>query len=252
MKAVLGWFKKNQSIFIGLFSTIVFIFLLIILFNLVIMPVYTKSGREVILPDVTQHSFEQADSIFKSKGFRLVIENRIYEATYPVNTVISQNPPAYSTVKTGRRIYVTLSAGERQVSVPYVIGISKRDAQFRMRQAGLDVNSRYEYDSYRPKDVVADQSVPSGQDVPENTLITLIVSNGVKPEVFYVPDVVGMSLNAAIESIEQSGMKTGFVSYEGNSDLLPDTVIEQKLEPGTEVKYNTQLDLVVSKLKSSL
>jgi beta-lactam-binding protein with PASTA domain len=121
MNSLILWFEKNKVILLGVISTLVLFFVLIVLLNYAIMPLYTKQGIEVDLVDVTEMHYDKAEKMLKAKGFKMVHDTTTYSVTYPESTVIAQNPPPYSKVKRGRRIYVTLSGGERIVEVPRVV-----------------------------------------------------------------------------------------------------------------------------------
>lgn len=251
MKRIWQWLRDKRQHFKGLGALILTVMVLALLMDLVVMPLYTHRGVETELPDVTERSYEEAKSILEKHGFRMVKYKDVFEATYPESTVVQQTPPPYSMVKKGRRIYVTLSAGEKKVTVPSVVGISERDAVFRLNQAGLEVaeDVYYEYDSYRPKGVVKAQSLMEGTEVLEGSTIAITVSNGEWPSRFVVPDLSGKSLSVARAMLRQNGLMLGVVEYKTRKDLIPNTVVEQGLQPGTEVEQNTSVSVVVSKLE---
>ena len=243
-------YERHRIVVLGVGSTFLMILFLILLLDWVIMPLYTHHGAEEELPDVTEHSFVEAEKILEAKGFRIVNDGEKYNATYPESTVIFQNPAPYSTVKKGRRIYVTLSAGERRVRVPRIIGASERDAEFTLKQAGLVLGEAfYEYSNYYPAGVVSDQSLPEETEVVEETPVDITVSLGRLPTRFVVPDVVGKSLDTAKRMIRRAGLRVGDISYEIQESLIPETVIRQSVEPDEEVYRGQPIDLVVSRLE---
>jgi len=254
MKRFWHWLSTKKQHFWGLGALFIAVVLFSIAMDWVVMPIYIHLGSEKELPDITEHSYNEAKSILEENGFRIVKDREVFVATYPESTVIYQNPPAFALVKNGRRVYVTLSAGEKQVTVPNIVGISERDARFRLRQAGLDVaeDAYYEYDDYRPKGVVKGQSLMEGTEVREHATIALTISNGPLPTAFLVPDLSGKSLKVARQMLRQNGLMLGVIRYRVRRDLIPETVIEQTLEPGTEVEQGQFVDLVVSKLEEDV
>lgn len=251
MRKIIDWFRKNKNLFIGLAATAVILFILAVLFDTIIMPLYTHHGAENELPDVTELSFNEAKTLLEKNGFKIIKEQEMWESTYPESTIIQQHPLPYSLVKKGRRIYVTVSAGERPVEVPDVTGISERDAFYKLRQSGLDPEEPpyYEYDNYRPKGVVCKQSLPAGSNVMENTKISITVSNGPLPSEFIVPDLVGRSLETAQKMLRQNGLILGIVEYRVKKDLIPNTVIDQSLKAGMHVEKGQAVNIVLSKLE---
>ena len=105
------------------------------LMDWIVMPVYTHHGQEMELPDITEHSLEDAQRILDAKGFKLIKDREKFDSNYPKGTVIFQNPAPYSKAKKGRRIYVTVSSGDRPVTVPNLVGVSERDAAFLLNRA---------------------------------------------------------------------------------------------------------------------
>jgi len=247
------WFENHKTVVLGVGSTVVLFVFIVLLMDWIVMPLYTHRGAEEELPDVTEMSFKEAEEILKSRGFRIFKEKDVYDATYPESTVVAQNPPPYSRVKKGRRVYVTLSAGERLVSVPHLVGSSERDAGFILRQAGLmQGDVFYEYDNYYPAGVVSNQSLAEGMEVSEKTSVDITISIGPFPSRFVVPDIVGKSLDVAKTVLLKSGLRIGSISYEIKKELIPDTVIDQSIEAGKEVRQGQPVDLVVSRLSEEL
>jgi beta-lactam-binding protein with PASTA domain len=247
MKRLKLWFEKNNTILLGVTSTLVMFLVLFVLMNYVVMPLYTKQGAEVELVDVTEMPYDMAERMLEKRGFKMVHDTTTFSATYPESTVIAQNPPSYSKVKRGRRIYVTLSGGERIIKVPRVIGTSERDAIFTLRGAELIIgNTFYEYSNYYPEGTVSKQSIPAGIDTTSHSVVDISVSLGRIPSEFIVPDVVGKSFDAAKTLLWKSGLEVGSVTYQVNEKLIPFTVISQAIEPGSQVKQGKPIDLVVS------
>ena len=245
------WITQHKTLLLGLGSTVLMLFFLIFFMDVAVMPIYTHHGEERELPDVTERSFEDARKILESRGFTIVKEDEKFDATYPESTVIFQNPSAFSRVKRGRRIYVTLSAGEKRITVPRVIGMSERDAEFSLRHAGLQLGEVfYEYHSYHLNGVVFQQSIDPGMESVEDTPIDITVSMGRAPDQFIVPDVTGKSLDMAKRMLRRAGLSVGNLSYEVEPDLVPDTVIRQSIDGGNEVMRGQRIHLVVSRLEA--
>ena len=247
MERIKAFMKRHRTPILGIGSTALMLIILVLILEWIVMPLYTHLGDEVELPDVTEMSFGQAKEILEAQEFRIVNDGMKFDETYPESTVVFQNPPPYSRVKKGRRIYVTLSAGERMIPVPRVVGMSERDAEFAIRQAGLLVGEVfYEYHNYHLAGVVFDQSMVQGTEVVAETIVDITVSMGRSPDRFSVPDVVGKSFDSAKRLIRQSGLRVGEVVFEVRRNLVPETVIRQSLDAGQEVDQGTPVDLIVS------
>ena len=235
---------------LGILATVLMVVFLAVLINLVIMPLYTMHNREKELPDVTEKTYEEAVQVLQDNGLRVIREPDKFDVIYPAGVVIQQNPLPYSKVKKGRRIYLTVSAGERLVQIPKIVGLSERDASFKLRTIGLHLGEiDYEYDSYYPNGVVCKQSISQDSTVTEGGIIDIVISLGRLPSEFEVPDVVGTSLAEARQRLGKAGLSAGMITYEAQPNIIPDTVIRQSIEVGTKLDERIPINLVVSKLE---
>jgi len=228
-------------------------FALIITLDRLVMPIYTKHGQEVELPAVTGLSFEEAQRLLEARGFKLVKEGEKYDSVLPPGTVVMQNPKPSARVKTGRRIYVLVSMGERTVTMPSLIGKSETNATFMLQDLGLTVAQvHYEPSAYYPEGVVTNQSIPPSTEVTVGTGVVITVSLGEAEGQVAVPSLVGKTLDEAKILIERSGLKLGKVQYQEMADLLPETVIGQSLPADEMAARGDSLDLIVSELPSRI
>lgn len=241
IKKLLVW---SAFVFVGLI-------VLVITCDQVIMPLYVKHGEDLLLPQVVGKQFPEADSILKKQGFKTILDKEVYSSEYPKGTVTFQNPFPESIVKKGRRVYLTVSKGEKRVAVPKLIGGSERDAQLKLQRLGLKVGKKnYEFSTYFPKGVVTSQSVQQNDTLQVGQSVDFTISLGDIPEHFIVPNLIGKSLKEATYILLHSGLKVGVVSKEVNDDLLPDTVIRQSMPAGTEVEMGQAIDLIISEFDS--
>ncbi len=223
--------------------------LLILLFDNVIMPWYVRLGEEYDLPDVVTLNVKDAQKKLKKAGFIPVIKDSVYDAHFSPGTVVEQMPPAYSRVKKGRHVYLTVSIGEKPIIMPNLFFKSPREAELILKSHGLKLGSLYyEYSDLALENVVIGQSYPQGQKVKYGTAIDLTISLGPFPEKKVIPDLVGKSLGVAKRKLQLLGVKNVQIDYEYREDILPETVIKQSVKAGTPVEKVEQIRLVVSQL----
>lgn len=251
-------FEKKKSFFLrwkkwilrGLYGSIGFI-VLVVTCDQVVMPLYVKHGKDVVLPSVIGKPFPEAQKFLKDRGFHAILDREAYNSDYPQDEVTFQNPFPESIVKKGRRVYLTISKGEKRVSVPKLVGGSERDAGLKLQRLSLKVGKKnYEFSTYYPRGVVMSQSVSPGDTLQVGQSVDFTVSLGEIPEHFIVPQLVGKSLKEATYILLHDGLKVGRVSREANDNLLPDTVIRQSFPAGTEVEMGQSIDLVVSEFQA--
>ena len=66
------------------------------------------------------------------------------------------------------------------------------------------------------------------------------------PDFFQVPQLFGLSMKKAKSELLKARLKLGKVSYQQNEDLVPYTVLDQSISPGTVLDKSTTIDLIVS------
>jgi beta-lactam-binding protein with PASTA domain len=234
-----------------LFWLIVFIIVVLVMDNLV-MPAYVRLGQEVELPDVVEMSAENAKKTLENHGFHGVITDSVFDAHYDAGLIVEQMPPAFSTVKKGRHVYLTVSIGEKPIIMPNLFYISPRDAELTLQSYNLELGAKhYEYDDSSPEGVVIAQSYPQGQKVKRGSRINITISLGPFPERRTVPQLVGKSLDEAKSQLKILGMDKINITYEERANILPKTILKQSIEPGTPVDEDTEIELTVSEIEKS-
>jgi beta-lactam-binding protein with PASTA domain len=220
----------------------------LIIMDRVVMPRVVGHGDVVIVPDVTENTVEEAQRMLEESHLFCVKESEVYDPVVPEGYVISQNPRPYSNVKKGRRIYVVVSRGSEQLTVPDVTrGISLRQAEIELKSSGFEMGSvAYQSSDDVPKGVVMSQSpLPHGTAL-RGSFINVTVSSGSLTGTALVPELIGLSVENAIAELQGAGLTIGRIEYVEHEDLLPETVVKQSVESGTEVERGTAIDVTVS------
>lgn len=247
LKKALVFFKKpwvkKALLIIGI------LYLVFLVFDNIIMPLYTRHGQEAAIPDITLMSYDAAQKILKAKKFKVLKGGEKFDEQYPIGFVLFQSPEPGTLVKKGRRVYLTVCKGKKLMEMPRLLGKSERDAIFLIQSLELELDSiRYDYDSYYLAGTVSRQSIPVGQQVSIGSHLEITLSLGNLPSEFYVPSVVGKSLQDAIRDVQKAGLIVGSITEQVADDLVPNTVINQSLPFGTQVMQGDTLNLIISVL----
>jgi len=216
----------------------------------VYMPGYARTGEEFPVPDVRGFKADQARDLLQAEGFRL--SDEITEKTdldRPPGEVLEQYPRAGSKCKLDRKIYITVSKGARPVVVPDLIGLSPQDAKYRLTESRLVLDSvLYEFSADYPEGVVMGQTLVVNDSAALGDSIMIVVSVGIHPSEFVIPDLKGQILSAAAETVARGGFRIAEIVYMKNEDYLPNTVLDQKPPPGEVVYQGAEIRLLVSSL----
>ncbi len=221
-----------------------------LLMDKAVLPIYTKHGEEIRMPDVTNMPFEEAEKILKEKKLRPILDHKVNSMAIPGGYVISQNPLPDAIVKSNRRTYLIVSKGEKWIRVPKLVGGSERDALLKLRQVELVPGRRIsQFSSIYPRGVVSNQSIAIGDSARVGDTVDIEISRGDMPMNLTVPKLIGKSLEEAKKILLDGGFEIGLITYRTNNDLLPDTVIQQSVQPESIVDVGTEVDLILSQIE---
>lgn len=225
---------------------IVFLFI-VLLFDQVIMPWYTKHGEALAVPNTVAKRYEEAKELLEMRGLKVIKAGEIHDANLPFGYVVDQNPRPNRLVKKGRRVYLTISAGEREIQVPELIGLSENNAIERLKSVGLRVGDiEYEYVPNEPANVVIEQFPSAQKLISSSKPIDFIVSLGAPTQNVSVPSLFGKTLDTAKREIQRAGLKVGEITYKVNNNFLPNTILNQTPQPGDDVAFGDKIDLLVT------
>jgi len=223
--------------------------LLAIVFDFIIMPVYIRKGDTRYLMNIKDRQLTVAIDKLESEGFSGSVFDTLYTNNMPPGVVVDQFPKPNTLVKPGRTIKLKITAPEKLVEVPNLIGQSKRSAEIILHQIGLSIDTVYtEYNPDYPKGTVAWQSPKGGDFLKKGHGLHLTISEGLPPNFFQVPNIFGLSKAKAEEELAKAGLKIGKVFYQQNFDLIPYTVLDQSIDAGTVLESKQDIDITISVL----
>lgn len=220
-----------------------------ILFEFVVMPLYTRQGTERLVPNLTAMPAQQARQAADSAGFELVLSQGKVSKRVPEGWILEQHPFAGTMAKPGRKIRATPALPGVQDIAPDLVGLDIRDAQLRCRNVGLvcgPTEVRYRFSGRVPKDGVLEQDPQAGKPVKPGSTVKLVVSMGPEPAHFYVPQIVDETLHDARNLLREAGLILVRIERRETDDYPAGTVIEQSLLAGQEVGPGTEVSVVVA------
>ena len=213
------------------------------------MPFYVRHGQGGYMVNVKGKQLEYAIDILSSEGHKGIVSDTLFSSAFKPGMVIDQYPSTNMKIKEGRTVRLTIVTPEKSVMVPDLLGRSERSAELDIRQVGLEIDTVYkEYNSDVPAGNVTWQYPKGGDMLSRGMGVHLTISLGVPPNFFQAPNVFGLSKKKAIVEIEKAGFSLGKVYYRQNEDLIPYTVLDQSLKPGTVLEESAIIDLTISVL----
>ena len=247
-----GFILKNFLLALGIIIAVAWIALIGVDF-------YTHHGESETIPDLRGSYVEEAEIILAKKGLYPMVIDSVYVRDKKLGTIIDQIPPANSTVKQNRPIYLIInSRSVRQVPIPEINDVSYRQADAMLQSMGLSV-SNVEYAPSEFKDLVIDvkyhgRSITPGTRIPEGSTVVLVVGSGLGNSQAIAPSLKGLGLEEATQEIQSATLIIGSVEYDvtpsGNEDEY--IIYRQRPSAGTSLTSGSRIDVYLTKDKARL
>lgn len=130
--------------------------------------------------------------------------------------------------------------------VPSLLGQTEKAAEKRLSDSGLELKSvKRAYSDSVERGKVIGSDPKSGARIRGNGSVTITVSRG--PEIVQVPDVKGVALTEARQTLKNRGLVPGMVTREFSEEFARGDVIRTDPEAGAERHPDSAVALVVSK-----
>lgn len=131
------------------------------------------------------------------------------------------------------------------VKVPKITGMNFVEAKKIVEDGGLEIKQgEVKYDENIPIGQILDQNPPADETVKYGRRIYVTICGG--EQLSDVPNLKGKSLRDAKFTLEQRGLKLGETVRKNTTEFPADFVLSQIIQPGSKVKKNTALDLILS------
>ena len=197
------------------------------------------SNTTVDVPNVVGKQVSVAKNILEDKHLR-VSTSEVTNPDVPAGQVISQTPGAGEKVKEQRTIHLVVSKGVGDITVPDLTDLTVDQARQRLKDLGLVVGKITQQSVDGKKDGVIIAQSPSGDSkVSKGTTIDLVV-NKAKAKKVKVPNLVGMTLKDARDTL--SNIQLGVNQVSGSVEEKS-VVIEQSIKAGDEIDEGSTLNL---------
>lgn len=138
------------------------------------------------------------------------------------------------------------SAKKSETKVPYIIGMSQKDAKKAVEDNGLTFVVANIEKSDKAVGTVTDCSPKENMTVLKGSEVRVNVSGGAKGSTT-IPDFKGMDIDNALAYIDNNGLVRGKVEYKFDDNSVQNIVIDQSPDPETDISKGNTIDLVVSK-----
>ncbi|MBW2432480.1 MAG: PASTA domain-containing protein [Deltaproteobacteria bacterium] len=207
-----------------------------------------KSEDTVIVPHLEGKDVVYALEILTELELNTKVKGSEYTGDIPKNHVVFQDPQPGSEIKKGRDIRIILSKGPKTFAMPHLLGLSVQQANIILDENDMCKGELARtYDRVVEKDLVLAQVPAPGTVVSRGSCIDLLVSLGRRPAAFKMPDLAGLTLEDALQSIERYRLVIGELKSTDQPDKPRNTVVEHEPVSGQRVVTGSIVRLLINR-----
>jgi eukaryotic-like serine/threonine-protein kinase len=203
----------------------------------------------VQVPSVAGQQLASAIQQLQAAGFTYTVKYTTSDK--PEGTVLSQDPAGGTKVRANVPIALTVSGTQTSVSVPSVLNQTATAAAAALTRAGLNIGGQTSAcsTSQVPAGSVTAQNPAVGANVPPNTAVSLVISNG---PCVAVPSVVGQTASSAQSMITGAGLTPNTTTDTTcANNAQPGNVDSQNPAGGAQVSSGTTVSITVCQSTST-
>ena len=198
---------------------------------------------DVTVPSLTGMTIDDATRRLTKAGFKIREGTSRPSQGSPAGTIIEQTPLGGAVARPGATIVVVTSAGQRALVVPETKGMSRRDAERTIEEAGFSVGGVTQQSSDAARGTVLATNPAAGAKVPAGA-VGLVLSGG--PSSVSLPNVVGRPYADARSVLEQLGLSVSGSGLDSTSTAPAGTVVSQSPSAGRTIPSGTTIQLRLS------
>ena len=210
------------------------------------MNLVISSGPQMVtVPNVEGLTQDAATTAIT--GAKLMVGTVTQQANNTVATgnVISQDPASGSSAAQGSPVNLAISSGPQMVTVPNVEGLTQDATTTAITGAKLTVGTVTQQTSNTVAvGKVISQDPASGSSVAQGSPMNLVISSG--PQMVTVPNVEGLTQDAATTAITAAKLMMGAVTQQANNTVATGKVISQDPANGSSAAQGSPVNLVIS------
>lgn len=208
----LNWIVRN------LLAALVVVVLLIV-GAIIFLNVVTKHNQELIVPDLSNLTVEEARAVAEQEQMRIDVTDSVFVRRMKRGAVYRQNPVPGSKVKSGRRIALTINAvNAKEITMPNLVGYSTRQAKVELLSRGLVLGKLIYVQDMATNNVLrqlhGNREIEPGVMVESGTVIDLVVGLNSLDNVTFVPYLAGLRNLSAVEAVHDHSLNIGSMTFD--------------------------------------
>jgi beta-lactam-binding protein with PASTA domain len=241
--------ETQRDIYIHLLIVMLTAAVLIVGFFNIYLPYTTNHGETITVPNLQGMHKDQLAEFLNDRDLDFQINDSAFHAGSTPYLVYQQFPAPGAKVKRDRKIYISINAKNPPlVKMPNLKNRSFINAQRELESFGLLLGEiKYVPDLQMNavlSQTIRGREIAEGEMIAKGSKIDLVVGDGLSNTEVDVPDLKGMPLDEAKESLQGSGLQIGTVISEAGSGAA-NTITRQKPQSGTKIREGDMVDVWV-------
>lgn len=204
-----------------------------------------EEEKYTTVPNIIGLSLEEGLKILEDYNLQQGSILKTYSDIYDKNLILFQNPEFNTEVEPDTQVNLTISLGEKTVTIPNIIGWDYLYASSQLETLGLIVKSTKITSNEHPPGTIIKAYPPVGSVVKLNTLVELIITT--TEQLILAPELVQMELIQAQNILEDRNIIYEVRNIETDYPEQKNIVIGQDPEGNTYMSLNSIITLYVGK-----
>jgi len=207
-----------------------------------------KSEDTVIVPSLEGKDVVYALELLTELELNTKVKGSEYTADIPKNYVVFQEPQPGAEIKKGRDVKIILSKGPKTVSMPKLLDLSVQRANIILEEYGICQGELSRtYNKKVEKDHIIAQVPSQGTMISRGGCVDLLISMGVQSKAFKMPDLIGLTLEGALQSIEKVKLVIGEIKSSYHKNKPRDIIVKQAPTSGHRVIAASPVSLLINR-----
>lgn len=231
------------------FSALFFLFTLVVGTGAYLtLTLLIKSEDTVVVPNLEGKNVVYVLELLTDLGLNTKVKGSEFSPHVPKNHVIFQEPEPGAEIKQGRDVRIILSKGTRSIVMPNLKGLSIQQGRIILEENNLcldEISSTYSHNL--KKDEIIAQMPSSGTMASRGDCVNLLLSLGIRPRAYKMPDLKGLSIDEALLLIERNHLVLGKITSVFHEGQALNTIVDHEPLYGYRVIEEATVNLVINK-----
>ena len=209
---------------------------------------FIQNEEPVIVPALAGQDIVDVLELLTGLGLNVRVKGSEYSSDVAKNNIIYQDPAPGEVIKRGRDVRIIISKGTKTLPMPNLKGLNLQQARLILDKNGLNEGniSKTFHPAVKQNRIIAQHPI-SGKTIERGISPDLLVSRGMRPPEFVMPDLKGLYLDEAVLAAEKNHLVIDTIKTVYQKNKTANTVLGQEPLPGYHYLENQLINLVVNR-----